>query len=151
MVAGNPRQNLLELASSLEKNPEKSRLLLEHARLIGRERGIDETFKRYNINVLIGPAESAMSTFAAAAGILSWINSGLPATANARAGYPIASLPLGYLDFNGRPHALAAIAAAHQEATLVQLQSAWEASFPARKTPLCSWTEAAVGEFQPPR
>lgn len=82
-MAGNPRQDLLERASSLENDPEKSRLLLEHARLIGRERGVDETFKRYDINVLIGPAESAMSTFAAAAGMLSWINSGLPATAYA--------------------------------------------------------------------
>ena len=45
-------------------------------------------------------------------------------------GYPIASLPVGYLDFNGRPHGLAAIASAHNEALLVQLQSAWEASFP---------------------
>ena len=51
------------------------------------------------------------------------------------AGYPIATLPLGYLDFNGRPHGLAAIAAAHDEARLIQLQSAWEAAFPARKIP----------------
>ena len=51
-------------------------------------------------------------------------------------GYPIASLPLGYLDnLNGRPHGLAAIAAAHQDARLIQLQSAWEATFPARKPP----------------
>ena len=26
-----------------------------------------------------------------------------------KTGYPIATLPLGYLDFNGRPHGLAAI------------------------------------------
>lgn len=65
--------------------------------MIGKERGIDETFEKYDINVLIGPAESAMPSFAAAAG------------------YPIATLPLGYLDLNSRPNALAAIAAAHQE------------------------------------
>jgi amidase len=50
-------------------------------------------------------------------------------------GYPIASLPVGYLDFNGRPHGLAAIAAAHQDATLIQLQSAWEASNEPRLPP----------------
>ncbi|CAD6586563.1 MAG: hypothetical protein ASARMPRED_002760 [Alectoria sarmentosa] len=113
----NPRQDLLESASSLQIDPQRYRLLLGHARLIGRDRGIDETFKKYDINVLVGPAESPLTVFAAATG------------------YPIASLPLGYLDFNGRPHALAAIAAEHQEATLIQLQSAWEATFPARRPP----------------
>ncbi len=57
------------------------------------------------------------------------------ARADTKVGYPIATLPLDYLDFNGRPHGLAAIAAAHQEATLIQLQSAWEVASPARKAP----------------
>lgn len=118
MLKENPRQDILERASSLEDDPDRYRVLLEHARSIGRDRGIDETFKKYDINVLVGPAEGSLTKFAAAAG------------------YPIATLPLGYLDFNGRPHALAAIAAAHQEPILIQLQSAWEGSFPARKPPL---------------
>ena len=116
-LIGNPRQDLLEHASSLEDDPNRYRLLLEHARSVGKDRGLDETFKKYDINVLIGPAESSITQFAAAAG------------------YPIATLPLGYLDFNGRPHGLAAVSAAHQEALLIQLQSAWESSFPARKPP----------------
>lgn len=62
------------------------------------------------------------------------LQSTMPAFA-AAAGYPIAILPLGYLDFNGHPHALCAIAAAHREITLIQLQSAWEASSPARRPP----------------
>lgn len=41
--------------------------------MIGKERGIDETFEKYDINVLIGPAESAMPSFAAAAGQLTLI------------------------------------------------------------------------------
>ena len=114
---GNPRQDLLEYASSLEDDPDRYRLLLEHAQSVGKDRGLDETFKKYDINVLIGPAESSIIKFAAAAG------------------YPIATLPLGYLDFNGRPHALAAVSAAHQEALLIQLQSAWESVSPARKPP----------------
>ena len=116
-LTGNPRQDLLENASSLEDDPDTYRVSLEHARFVGKDRGIDKTFKQYDINVLVGPAESSIIQFAAAAG------------------YPIATLPLGYLDFNGRPHALAAISAAHQEARLIQLQSAWEATFPARKPP----------------
>lgn len=50
-------------------------------------------------------------------------------------GHPVASLPLGYSDFNGRPFGLQVFAKAHQEALLVQVQSAWEASFPKRQPP----------------
>ncbi len=50
-------------------------------------------------------------------------------------GYPVASLPLGYSDFNGRPFGLQVFAKAHQEALLIQVQSAWEASFPKRQPP----------------
>jgi amidase len=44
-------------------------------------------------------------------------------------------MPLSYLDFNGRPFGLAALAGKNQEALLVQLMSAWEATFEARKPP----------------
>ena len=54
-------------------------------------------------------------------------------------GYPIATLPLSYLDFNGRPFGLVALASAHQDALLVQVQSAWEATFPRRKPPPMFW------------
>ena len=42
--------------------------LVEHARYIARDSGIDKTFKEFDINVVIGPAESAMTQFASAAG-----------------------------------------------------------------------------------
>ncbi|KAM0801933.1 amidase signature domain-containing protein [Usnea florida] len=113
----NPRQDFLERAASINMTSKEYDHLVEHARNVARGSGIDEVFREYDINIILGPAESAITQFAAAAG------------------YPIATLPLGYLDFNGRPHGLAAIAVAHQEARLIQLQSAWEATFPARKTP----------------
>ncbi len=52
-----------------------------------------------------------------------------------RQGYAIASMPLGYLDFNGRPFGMAAVASGHQEAVLIKVQSAWEATFPQRQPP----------------
>jgi amidase len=51
-------------------------------------------------------------------------------------GYPIATLPLSYLDFNGRPFGFVLLAGEHQDALLVQVQSAWEATFPSRKPPV---------------
>ena len=44
-------------------------------------------------------------------------------------------MPLGYLEFNGRPFGMAALALGHQEAILVKTQSAWEATFGPRQPP----------------
>ena len=41
-------------------------------------------------------------------------------------------MPLSYLDFNGRPLGLAK----NKEALLVNVLSAWEATFPQRQPPL---------------
>ncbi|KAJ9165614.1 Amidase family protein [Coniochaeta hoffmannii] len=110
------------LTSSLDKALPGSTLedLIAQLRRLGRDEGIDQVFRDYDINILVGPVESQISLFAAAAG------------------YPIASLPLGYLHYNGRPHGLAAIASANHEADLIQLMSAWEATRPARQPPSLS-------------
>jgi len=50
-------------------------------------------------------------------------------------GYPIAAMPLGYLDYNGRAHGLCAVARAHNDGLLIQLLSAFEQTFPKRRPP----------------
>ena len=50
-------------------------------------------------------------------------------------GFPIATLPISYLDFNGRPIGLMIAAPHHKESTLIKVMSAWEATFPARQEP----------------
>jgi amidase len=49
--------------------------------------------------------------------------------------YPVAGMPLSYLEFNGRPLGLAALAGKGQDAVLVKVLSTWEATFPPRKPP----------------
>ncbi|KAG8161020.1 hypothetical protein KVR01_009284 [Diaporthe batatas] len=112
-----PSQDRLEGALADKSTPEELDAALKHARQVTRNEGIDKIMKEYDIDAIIGPAESAMPTIACASG------------------YPIAAMPLGYLKFNGRPFGMAAIAAGHQEATLVKVQSAWEATFPSRQPP----------------
>ena len=51
------------------------------------------------------------------------------------AGYPIASLPLGYLDYNGRAFGMVAIAGANGEAQLFEVMSAWDIMFNPVKPP----------------
>ncbi len=50
-------------------------------------------------------------------------------------GYPIAALPLGYLDYNGRAIGLQAMAGAHEEQLLLTFLGAYEHSFKPRKPP----------------
>lgn len=53
------------------------------------------------------------------------------------AGYPIASLPLGCLQYNGRGFGMLAIAGYHGERKLLELMSAWEKEFqPVRPPPM---------------
>lgn len=52
-----------------------------------------------------------------------------------RKGYTSATMPLSYLDYNGRPIGLAAFASAKSEKMLLQTLSAWEAASPSRKPP----------------
>lgn len=92
-------------------------LYFDWMRRTGRDRGIDHILNSYGLDVIIGPIESKLMSFAAAAA------------------YPIASLPLGYLDYNGRPFGLCCVARANEEAILIKVQSAWEATFEARRPP----------------
>ena len=73
--------------------------------------------REHNVDVILAPTDSSISSMATATG------------------YPLCSMPLSYLDFNGRPFGMAAIASKNQEHVLVQVMSAWEATFPARKPP----------------
>jgi len=113
----NPNQETCETALKNIFDSSQRQKHLEIIRSVGRDRGIDATLSKYNIDVIIGPNEGEWTSLAACAG------------------YPLATLPLGYLDYNGRPFALLAVAKAHQEATLIKVMSAWEATFPARKPP----------------
>lgn len=82
-------------------------------------RGVNRVLEEHDLDVIIGPADSAMSSFAAAAGC------------------PIATLPLGYLDYNGRAFGMVALAKPNQDAKLFQVMSAWDALFhPVRIPPM---------------
>jgi len=91
--------------------------ILRYARERCGRNGIDKVLEENDVDIIMGPGDGAMFTIAATAG------------------YPSATLPLGYLEFNGRPFGLQIMAKAHQEALLIQAQSAWEATFPGRQPP----------------
>ncbi|KAJ4326972.1 hypothetical protein N0V84_002585 [Fusarium piperis] len=49
--------------------------------------------------------------------------------------YPMAAVPLGFIESSGRPYGLQAVAQAHQEAKLVRFMAACERVFPPRRQP----------------
>ena len=53
----------------------------------------------------------------------------LLASLAAAAGYPVASVPLGFADFNGRAFDMHIFARAHEERRIFQVVSAWHATF----------------------
>lgn len=81
---------------------------------------IDRTLKENNIDVILGPGDARFCSFAGAAG------------------GPVASLPLGFANFNGRAFGVHALARPGEEQKLLQVMAAWETAFPdATKPP--SW------------
>jgi len=73
---------------------------------------IDKTLSEYNIDAVLGPADARMASLAAVAG------------------YPVASVPLGFAKFNGRAFGMNMIARAGEEAKMLEIMSAWETTFP---------------------
>ena len=60
--------------------------------------------------------------------------------------YPIAALPMSYLDFNGRPFGLIIAAPRNKETIFIKVMSAWEATFPARQEPSESLKHSSVAQ-----
>ncbi|KAK4139419.1 amidase signature domain-containing protein [Dichotomopilus funicola] len=112
---GNSNQEMLERCYNTNITEEQYLKYIAHVEKYGRELGLNAIMDKYNLNIIIGPLECDLGNFAASAG------------------YPIASMPLGYLDYNGRPHGLGAVARAHEDGLLIQLQSAFEKTFPQRR------------------
>ncbi|KAK2594393.1 hypothetical protein QQS21_007899 [Conoideocrella luteorostrata] len=112
-----PRQDLFIEAQGMHVSAQDYKKHLQHLKKAAGEDGVSHILQKYGVDVIIGPADSFLTSMATGSG------------------YPIAGMPLSYLDFNGRAFGLAAIAGQNQEALLVKVLSAWEATFPPRKPP----------------
>ena len=90
---------------------------------------IQKSLDDNEIDVIMGPADARMASVAAAAG------------------YPIATVPLGFADFNGRAFGMNIIAPAGQEHEILRVMGAWEMTFWPRKPPpmLEEWDARSTG------
>ena len=76
-----------------------------------------KSLNEMGIDVIMGPADARIASVAAAAG------------------YPVATVPLGFADFNGRAFGMNFIAPANQEHEIFRVMSAWETTFGPREPP----------------
>ena len=74
-------------------------------------KAIQKTLVENRIDVIMGPADARIASVAAAAG------------------YPVATVPLGFAHFNGRAFGMNIIAGGDQEEKILQVMSAWESTF----------------------
>lgn len=111
--------------------------IMNSARELCGKKGIDKTLEENEVDIIIGPGDGPMFGIALTAG--EWpkaTSKNCICQSNKwTLGYPVATVPLDYLEFNGRPFGMQIAAKAHQEALLIQAQSAWEATFPKRQPP----------------
>jgi amidase len=108
-----PNQDFIDQSIAFDHMSHRRQELMDHITAVGKS--LPDAMAKYNLDVVIGPADSWFSKYSAATG------------------YPLCSLPLAYIAYNGRPVGLEAMA--RSEATLVTLMSAFEATFPQRKPP----------------
>lgn len=108
-----PSQESIEQAIAFDHSSDRRDRLLSHITEVGKS--LPETLGKYDIDVIVGPADSWFTKYSAATG------------------FPHCSLPIGHIEYNGRPVGLTAIA--KSEVTLIKLMSAHESSFPERRPP----------------
>lgn len=110
---------------------EEAKVSLRH---IALHETLEKTLKDNDVNVILGPSDGPLSSIAASAGkhhrlhlYMIWLIMVL--------GAPIATMPLGCLNLNGRPFGLSVMALPHQEDVLFKVMSAFESTFPKRVLP----------------
>ncbi|KAL6824617.1 amidase signature domain-containing protein [Trichoderma sp. SZMC 28015] len=114
---GYDNQDQLQNAATMTMSDEEHDFLLEHVRKVGRDIGIDKTLKEYDVDLVIAPADSPVNLLVSAAG------------------YPSATMPLSYLEYNGRPIGLVAFTTAGGEGMLLNFLRAYGNTFPKRRPP----------------
>jgi amidase len=99
---------------------------LKHMRARATD-AIEKLFEENGFDAVLGPSDGRIASVAAAAG------------------YPVATVPLGFADFNGRAFGINIISTAKNEGKILQIMSAWEKTFPNARIPpplLLNWTTA---------
>ncbi|KAL6791503.1 amidase signature enzyme [Trichoderma sp. SZMC 28013] len=117
LPADHPDQNQLLKAARDPPTRQIYEAVKERMRTVSKENGIDKLFREQNLNILAFPMDSLMVFISAASG------------------YPIATMPAGIIQADGRPYGLGIMAQTGREDLMFQFMSAFEAHCPQRAVP----------------
>ncbi|KAL8854605.1 MAG: hypothetical protein Q9221_000640 [Calogaya cf. arnoldii] len=111
-----PNQEILigALKSNMTDQQCKERLAITRHRAVS---AIKKSLAENEIDLILGPADSRIANVAAAAG------------------FPVAAVPLGLADLNGRAFGMLLISPENTEAKIFEVMSAWEATLEPREPP----------------
>ncbi|KAI0129715.1 amidase signature domain-containing protein [Xylariales sp. AK1849] len=113
-----PYSDQNDLIKSLHNSDNEDHIayLRKRQRKVAREL-IDGVFDKEQVELIAAPSDSCFCMYAACAG------------------YPVANLPLGTLEYNGRPFGLCVTARANNETAILRFLIAYEKTFPQRPIP----------------
>ncbi|ETS78057.1 hypothetical protein PFICI_10119 [Pestalotiopsis fici W106-1] len=120
-----PEQDQLIQALNTTEGGEDLARLKKKFRELGKSI-INEVLDREKVHVIVTPGDSPLCIHAAVAG------------------YPHVTVPLGVLDYNGRPFGLCVIGKEHEEELLLHFMAAYESISPPRAVPLRIETSRAI-------
>ncbi|KAJ2982353.1 hypothetical protein NUW58_g6458 [Xylaria curta] len=108
---GKSNQNFLKAAQADTMTDEECQSRVEKY-CAGMRNKIKKCLEDRNVDFIMAPGDSLLCTIAMAAG------------------YPTASVPLGFADFNGRPFGIQLMGRDSEESSMLKLMAAWESAFP---------------------
>jgi amidase len=111
-------QEWLLRALNTSTEPEDQAAAVLETRRRGGPDGLDKVFKTHEIDIIAAPADSSLCVWASAAG------------------YPIATMPLDTLKYNGRPFGISMVARTGMEGLLLTFMRACEGILGERPLPL---------------
>lgn len=111
-----PNQKLLRGSVEHSITPGRYEELKTQLRRLALD-SLKKTLYEHELDAIVGPTDSPLNSIAASAG------------------GPVTTVPLGFLDINGRAFGLSIVALPGQEQTLFRIMSAYEATYPPRALP----------------
>lgn len=87
---------------------------------------LDDVFDKEGVNIIAASGDSSLCIHSAAAGKEYHLEQTLCTVAHYLAGYPIATVPISSLKYNGRPFGLCLVAREHHEYALLHFMTAYE-------------------------
>ena len=148
-----PNQDRLRQSIAESKPDAEAEGLVERCRQWAATEGVDKIVAEHGVDVVVCLSDSYLA--GVSVGARKFSTTGTRHRKTGTIGYPMAGLPLGYIESSGRPYELQVVARANEETKRVKSMAARESISPPRRVPdlmayekarrlMCSWKEDKI-------